>query len=379
MCGIIGLLAKSTSGGFSATETRAFSDLMYMNTLRGFDSSGIIHVDDEGNVDVVKDVIPGTYFTGIKEYDEVVEKKSFKHGKVLIGHNRKATIGKVNVENAHPFIVNNELVLVHNGSLTSHKNLADIESDSHAIAIHLHKNYQEELGKAFAEINGAYALVWYDVRTNRLNLVRNSQRPLWMCETSQAWWWASEPHMLWAALDRNNLRALKDSMKQLDSNKLYSLNLDTMHFNSKFEETTIPFVSPPSKTTGDIQDTTKTNIVQLTECTGGTKSISKNKFKDAVYTKFTGKVIDFIAEDFVDINDKGENYYFYGTSYELGDIKHDIVGECSEVTATAILDANGFASGMVVNSYYDKTEKKAVLKVIPSVRRIVSNESQTCH
>src|SRR5687768_3261580 len=100
---------------------------MFMNTLRGDDSSGIIAVNSDGDVDVIKDTLPGYYFTETKEFKEHADTQAFREGRVLVGHNRKATIGKVNLDNAHPFVVNNEFVLVHNGSLTSHKNLADVE------------------------------------------------------------------------------------------------------------------------------------------------------------------------------------------------------------------------------------------------------------
>jgi predicted glutamine amidotransferase len=384
MCGIIGALNKGTTG-FGANETKAFSDLMFMNTLRGMDSSGVILVDQEGNVDVAKDVMAGTWFTGIDEYDKIVEKKAYKEGKFLVGHNRKATIGKINIDNAHPFVVKDELILVHNGSLTSHKNLADKESDSHSIAIHLHENYKEDLGPTFAEIFGAYALVWYDVRTNKANIIRNSQRPLWMCETSLSWWFASEPYMLWAALERNNQKAIEKSMKQLDPNVLYSMDLTKMFYNTKWEETKVPFVQPV--TTTKIQypaQVAGTN--KLTRIGGGKTStnmaigeidtLSKNKFKDA-YKRFLGQALHVNCEDFVDIADKGQSYYFYGTSLDV-DIPHYIVGECSEVTAVSIMDSANTCNAMVVNAWYDKAEKKAVLKVVPSTNlQGKSNASQT--
>lgn len=383
MCGIIGAINKGSTG-FNTNDLKAFGDLMYFNTLRGMDSSGVIHVDQEGNVDVVKDTMAGNWFTSIKDYEAIVEKKAYQVGKLLVGHNRKATIGKVNIENAHPFVVNDELVLVHNGSLVSHKNLADKESDSHSIAIHLHKNFNDgNIGDVMGEINGAYALVWYDVRTNKVNIVRNSQRPLWMCETSQHWWWASEPYMLWAALDRNNLKVTENTMKQLKVNTLYSMDLEKAFFNTKWEETDVPFVQPSAKkastltvvggsTTTGQQTTMATTCTQRggkhsrTHAVGSEGDLSKNKFKD-VYKRFLGSSIDFTADDFVDIDDNGFNYYFYGTSMDV-DIPHYIVGESSEATAVAIMDAGNFAAGMVVNAWYDKAEKKAVLKVIPSVR-----------
>jgi predicted glutamine amidotransferase len=373
MCGIVGAITKAASG-FTTKDVEAFGDLIYMDTLRGSDSTGIIGIDKDGNVDVAKDALPGCYFMYSKEFREIADKKAYNNGRVLVGHNRKATIGKVNVSNAHPFVINDEFVLVHNGSLTSHKNLAETESDSHAIATYLHKNYQEkDLGKLFSEIHGAYALVWYDLRTNKLNIIRNHQRPLWIAETNDAYWFASEIYMLWAALDRHDLKWIKDTSKVFEANKLYTLDLEGFNYSSKFEVADVPFVQPPSRNTGKRGSTV---ITSSTANTTDTNYLSRKDFKRISSTSpLVGRTINFDVEDFVDHIKTDGDYWFYGTSDDVK-FAHDIIGECSETVAMSIIDNANMAQGVVTKVDYDKQLKRAQIHVSAGAR---TNAHQTCH
>jgi len=159
-----------------------------MDTLRGYDSTGVCLVRNDYTARVVKKATWAPSFLMSKAFDET-DKQLYNNGKIFMGHNRKATVGEISSENAHPFIVNNELVLMHNGSLPTHKHLADTTVDSEAIAQYLHANWDEAAdakAKAdlLAKIGGAWALVWYDLRTEKLNIVRNAQRPLYIYDSN---------------------------------------------------------------------------------------------------------------------------------------------------------------------------------------------------
>ena len=248
-------MVNKGKNGFSQTALNAFNDLLFMDTLRGPDSTGVALVNVAGDVSVLKDSVSAPEFYCTKEYNDVIDAPAYKTGKALIGHNRKATVGKIVKENAHPFVINDEFVLVHNGSLTSHKHLGDAVVDSNAIAQYLHDKWNdddtpEQKAKVLAHIGGAWALVWYDLRSNRLNIVRNPQRPLSWAETSTEFFFGSEQAMLLAGLSRNNLKPT--SLQEVATYKVYSFNLGDDSFSSKVEEVdlpTAPFIQKVTTTT----------------------------------------------------------------------------------------------------------------------------------
>jgi glucosamine 6-phosphate synthetase-like amidotransferase/phosphosugar isomerase protein len=57
MCGIISIVSK-TSSGFSFKEKQMFSQMLYTNALRGFDSTGTFCINKYGNVQLIKSAQP---------------------------------------------------------------------------------------------------------------------------------------------------------------------------------------------------------------------------------------------------------------------------------------------------------------------------------
>lgn len=202
MCGLVGVITKARNG-FTGHQIDIFNTLLYLDALRGEDSTGAFVVNGYGNVSIVKEAESSGHTIAQKEYKSLTD-EAFRDGWALIGHNRKATRGVVNDANAHPFWVDDRLVLVHNGTMFGdHKKHAEVEVDSHAIA-HLiadSPSLEEALGKFYA----AYALIWYDVQKKTLNFLRNSQRPLHFMETNSEVIYASEWQMLEFVRQRMNL------------------------------------------------------------------------------------------------------------------------------------------------------------------------------
>ena len=193
MCGLVGLLSKSING-MSNTQTEVFSTLLFLDQLRGDDSTGAFCVTLEGDVHLAKEASDATRFINKPEY-LTLARKAYTSGAALIGHNRKATRGTINDENAHPFVVDDNIVLVHNGGVFGdHKKLKDTEVDSHAIAHVIHE--EGDVTKAMNKIDAAYALIWYDFKGETINLIRNKHRPLWWVEVSDSWLICSEKAML---------------------------------------------------------------------------------------------------------------------------------------------------------------------------------------
>lgn len=223
MCGIVGMVA-SFQNGFSTDEQKMFKDMLFLDTQRGWDSTGVFLVENNSNVHIRKAAIHGPDFIRHREY-QALERKGWSTGMFMVGHNRAATRGTVNDTNAHPFWVEDKIVLVQNGTyIGSHKHHKDVEVDSEAIAHVLadHDNIEEALQK----INAAYALVWYNVKTKSLHLIRNNERPLWIVETTDGGYlFASECETILYAASRAKVR-LKDHVQLLTPGELHTFTID---------------------------------------------------------------------------------------------------------------------------------------------------------
>lgn len=177
MCGIVGVI-----GNLYKPHIDAFSDLLYIDTWRGQDSTGVMSFNKyTGEVSVLKKAIPGYDFIGLKHFDKVVSISS----DVIIGHNRAATKGAITADNAHPF-VHGPITGVHNGTLFANSkhalegNEETFDTDSEAIFYALSKvpHTAEGVREVVSKLDGSYTLVWFDKRDYSVNFIRNAERPL---------------------------------------------------------------------------------------------------------------------------------------------------------------------------------------------------------
>jgi hypothetical protein len=198
MCGIVGVV----SNYLSVKEKEIFSTLLYVDAVRGMDSTGVLVVGDKFESSIIKAVGSPMRLFAMPEWGEKVEKSNGP--KLLLGHNRSATRGEVTIDNAHPF-THGPITLVHNGSLFTHSNLSDKEHnvDSDAIAYALAQGDIVEVSK---KLHGSYSLVWYNSDDRTINFARNKDRPMHFTTISNGATliWASEKLMLEWVLDRNN-------------------------------------------------------------------------------------------------------------------------------------------------------------------------------
>lgn len=208
MCGLVGLVNKYQNG-FTQQQKDVFGTLLFVDMLRGDDSTGAFVIQNNGDLSMAKDATNSIDFIRSKEFDDLLT-KAYRNGSALIGHNRKATRGNVTDANAHPFIVDERICLVHNGTLWGdHKQHADVEVDSHAIAHLLTQHTPDEVVN---KISGAYALIWYDFERQELNFLRNKERPLYWVELDDCWLWCSEQSMLEFVRHRYNLKFKQNPM-----------------------------------------------------------------------------------------------------------------------------------------------------------------------
>jgi hypothetical protein len=219
MCGIVGFVTKKKAVSLPFKYRDIFKQMLFVDQLRGDDSTGVYSVNDIGNVAWLKESSSVDTFLTNKDVDKWVDTIGLS-SKVVVGHNRSATKGQVMDKNAHPFIEGNT-ILVHNGTIFNQKELnQDVDVDSHAIC---HAIEAFGIEDTLHKIKGAYALAIYKVKDKTLTLTRNQERPLWLGESEDAWFFASEPWMAYGVAARHNVEI--KGMKLLNVSTLYAFDI----------------------------------------------------------------------------------------------------------------------------------------------------------
>ena len=189
MCGLVGWAGQN-----SLKNKNMFDFMLFVDTIRGKDSTGIGFLRDDGDIAFVKKAVIASDFLDLKLVDRELGRWNYK---AVIGHNRAATKGMVNNVNAHPFICG-PILLAHNGTLTNQSllpNYLDYDVDSENIC---HAIAEEGIMTTISKLCGAYALTFFNQDDETLNLVRNDKRELSYAysEDMKTIFWASEQWML---------------------------------------------------------------------------------------------------------------------------------------------------------------------------------------
>ena len=225
MCGIVAMM--STEKRVNATvRAKVFTQGVIVDTMRGHHSTGLVYVDDDGDVETYKKAMPGYDFVDTPKFNSITD-DIYKYP-FLIAHNRWATKGKVNANNAHPF-QHDHITGVHNGSLYTWRGLApnhDFETDSEYIFRGLAD--AEDNADILEHIDGAFALVWHDARDNTVHVCRNDDRPFHIAHVKgeDTIVCCSEEEMLRFILDRNGMDT--DTIYQAGSGYEFTFSLDNL-------------------------------------------------------------------------------------------------------------------------------------------------------
>lgn len=263
MCGLVG-----AAGPLTGKHEKAVKQMLIFDSIRGEDSTGVAVVNRKGDEIILAKQVGDPFQLFYTKQFELAFKRV---NKVIIGHNRYATQGKVNRQNAHPYEFDS-LVGAHNGTLTSKYCLVDatrFDVDSENLYHHIDK---KGLRDALDNMTGAWALVWWDKHEEEIKFLRNKERPLYLCNSDDGvLFWASEPWMLSVALNRNEIKHTEP--KLIPEDQLYSFYVDEKGEVEK------PRVSPAASTKkeyvyqgnnrGDwnnqVHSNTTSNVVQLIE------------------------------------------------------------------------------------------------------------------
>lgn len=182
MCGLVGLVLPSKKQ-FSDRHWKSVKTMLLMNQIRGKDSTGMLAVSSDHAVKTIKNT--GTPQRLFKDpiWDEYQKSNLNSKTRIVAGHGRSATVGKITTENSHPFTVKRKdessLIFAHNGTLEIYQTLPDIDKfdvDSEWLASKLAEGDPLEI---LGEVNGAVACWWYDTKTRKFNLYHDLKRPLY--------------------------------------------------------------------------------------------------------------------------------------------------------------------------------------------------------
>jgi len=199
VCGLVGVINKQDFS-LSPSGVELFRGLLWLDTLRGNDGTGVFGITKAGNAEWGK-----TQGNPTEILEHEILKKNFR---AIFGHNRKATSGVISDETAHPFVWNNTIT-IHNGYIRNHTELLKecgvkddsvvVDSDAAAAAI-------AEYGfqRAIEKFEGAMAFISYNADERKLYFARNEDRPLFLVELSSYWVLCSEPNMLGFLLGRDD-------------------------------------------------------------------------------------------------------------------------------------------------------------------------------
>jgi asparagine synthetase B (glutamine-hydrolysing) len=181
MCGIFGAIGNRINPGI----IRA---LAIVNRARGVDSLGFFN----SNGKIVKAAGDPMDCLGYADFDRFI-KSSCRKGWFLAGHTRHATLGSVVTRNAHPFRYG-RFIGCHNGIVDIPlKSKYRVDSQFLFDRLNQHNgNYQE----AFADINGYWALAWFDGESFYLQAHDNE---VWIGrDKTGTWYYSSDSRHLLA-------------------------------------------------------------------------------------------------------------------------------------------------------------------------------------
>lgn len=237
MCGLVGVYSSNMMN----KHREVLAAMLYLDTWRGRDSTGVAAIRHNADTSVLKATIPGYEFVEGPKLEQHLKLNDF----CWIGHNRYGTMGKNIKTNAHPFTIDDDdgaclLVGAHNGTLKNKHVLMDhvkFGTDSEAL---FHNIAHEGIEATIPKIEGAWALTYYDHIEEELRIIRNKERPLFFAyeEGKKTLFWASEMWMIRIATSRYDIKLHEDKCWGFLEDTLYRFPApEKMNDELKMEKT----------------------------------------------------------------------------------------------------------------------------------------------
>lgn len=280
MCGLVGM-----AGDLTLKEEKMFEIMLILDVVRGKDSTGVAAVDSTTGK-LIMDKELGHPLNLLDKKSSALRTVGQFRGfsRCFIGHNRAATLGAVDVSNAHPFTFG-DITGAHNGTLRNWMELdgyAQFDVDSKALFSTINNKGIEHTWKSFT---GAAAITYWDANDLTLNIVRNSERPLVYAEREdeKAFYWASEAWMITVAASKAGVK-LKSNPAQspiitaftIDTHYKVAVDKDSYKIMSK---KTLEKKNPPTTYMGGTHGTTGFRPGYSTYTSSTHKSQSKKEKK----------------------------------------------------------------------------------------------------
>lgn len=233
MCGIFGIYGAPQS----TDHDKFLKDAMVCGTVRGAHGAGamkiVIDRKEKSTFSTAYKIAgTGTEFLQDSKASQVLVTSN--NVMAVVGHNRYAIGSAINEHNSHPFwrgpitlvhngVIDNQYELLNSYGVTAHNAKPRVEVDSDSVALAL--SLSEDPVSTLEKVEGAYAFVWHDSRTNSLNFARNAERPMYFGHAGTVTVFASEKGMLEWLADRNNIKITE--FQELPVGIMFSVTYDT--------------------------------------------------------------------------------------------------------------------------------------------------------
>jgi predicted glutamine amidotransferase len=278
MCGIAAAIKFNIkSKSFDHKIKDWCKDVFNVLSVRGRDGAGLAAVASNGDTIVQKDSIPTHVALQTREFENLLK----ADWQAMLMHARKTTLGGNWPKCAQPF-QEEKRVLIHNGTVHDvFKQYPMAYTDSEAMLMSIN---EKGIKKTLESSSGAWAIITVDGKKNKLQVVRNADRPLYYATVKLDDWLliASEPWMITGMAARNKIDLDKDgdgySVYEFSPSHVYHWDLtnDSLHKPKK--------VAYSKKQYGAvIHGGTSTNKVSATATnlgSGSTQHISQKESKE---------------------------------------------------------------------------------------------------